>query len=258
MEPYAQERKTRRHERDVCNRKEQIHKHLIRYKESVKPAEWPFLPDASELCESGPLKELAETWTGSVDLTDAEEARAAAEIPAAVARIKAQKYACLAALVTQSLPADDQPHTPSAQTGAAPPDALATTIFVCAYKHHYGYETALAFFVGFASAAKHQRSCGGNLKQPIRYNTDNVRALAVKLVSLAGKDPRVTTAAEMDALGARYFCMGCPVRKQRKVIGRDVYSWRGIVRALLCSHAGRFIFQARLTAFSCTALSQSS
>ncbi|KAG8859692.1 hypothetical protein FRB96_004266 [Tulasnella sp. 330] len=105
--------------------------------------------------------------------------------------------------------------------------SLATTIFFCSPPYIYRSETLKALCLksgGQHTASRQCRKKGQDWSTAcLSYNTE-AEEMVRQLVVAVGLDPETTTAAEMDAEDARFYCQGCP--KWDKL----ARSWRNCVR----------------------------
>ncbi|KAG8877925.1 hypothetical protein FRB97_002923 [Tulasnella sp. 331] len=105
--------------------------------------------------------------------------------------------------------------------------SLATTIFFCSAPYSYRSKTREALCLtngGQHTASRQCRKKGPDWSTAcLNYNTE-AEEMVRQLVVAVGLDPETTTAAEMDAEDARFYCQGCP--KWDKL----ARSWRNCVR----------------------------
>ncbi|KAJ2925590.1 hypothetical protein H1R20_g11500, partial [Candolleomyces eurysporus] len=110
---------------------------------------------------------------------------------------------------------------------------LAALVFSCAdcLKGTYHMGAAL---VGWDNILTHICSSALSRWHGTLNWSEKGHASALALMELVGKDPRTTTAEDMDKLDARFFCEGCEYTNSTGVKWRKALKWRECLTHVLC------------------------
>ncbi|EDR04454.1 uncharacterized protein LACBIDRAFT_304523 [Laccaria bicolor S238N-H82] len=100
---------------------------------------------------------------------------------------------------------------------------LAVNVFVCASCEGRFNRRHASIPIGLKDLRSHFKCIGPQFG--FRFSSAG-RASALALVDLLGMDPKTATVNDLDARDARFFCEGCDISWDRRVLGRQALKWR--------------------------------
>ncbi|KAF8661968.1 hypothetical protein AX16_001263 [Volvariella volvacea WC 439] len=200
-----------------------------KYRENCTPVTWAYHPPGYTIQTYEPFLSLIEDPSDR-SITEEDCTPGVAVLPELVAKWTLEKIVQLASLLPGPEPAAGEPSyiSPSSPLvfHALQKLDLATSVFHC-----LGSENSTNLggrcLIGWEGAGAHLR-CGAlkaHYDNRLHFNQRGYDA-AVALVELSGRDPKVTSAREMDADGLRFVCANCSPTSWP---GRKVLAWRDAI-----------------------------
>ncbi|KAJ6588719.1 hypothetical protein B0H19DRAFT_1100844 [Mycena capillaripes] len=201
-----------------------------RYRKSLAPAQWRFLPGLYEVRQH-PAFSAVVNAPDDVNVEMAHFDEAAGALPEFVASWRATRKVALAQQIADG----------TASPASAQSLDLATSVFLCAQSpcsgdRWFSASSQKAALIGWESAAAHRchdsryyyPGQSSSIETTLQFSQRGYAA-AASLVALAGFQEKRATAAEMDELDLRFLCLVCPSRIVNKQHTFSAFSWRAAV-----------------------------
>ncbi len=203
------------------------------YMRTFPPSQWKYLPRTLDITLFEPFAQHVEA-DPRVDVTAEMFDGAFERLPELIAAAAEEKKTFLCSLLP-TVTADTAAEEGEIQDAPSIPVELATAVFRCTRSHLFPY------LFGWDDIASHhcpsEREGLGWLyfssdtsdSEPLKYCPQLARVVE-KVVHLAGIDPKIATAADLDARDLRFSCGSCAVVKesgQHYCLG---YDWRNLAR----------------------------